>query len=65
MHISHDDHKKCNCYGHISCSLVLVKTILEGILKGGTKTWWTKDEVERRHEGMDRQVTKGIENGEI
>ena len=57
--------KRCTlqCYGHVSRSLGLAKTILQGTVKGGKKTRQTEEEVGRQHQGMDRpgvwQVPEG------
>ena len=45
--------KRCilQWYGHVSHSLDLAKTILQGTMKGGRQT---EEEVGRQHQGMDR-----------
>ena len=45
---------KLQWYGHVSRSSGLAKTILQGIVKVGSKTRQTEEEVGRRHQGMDR-----------
>ena len=55
--------RKLQWYGHVSCSLGLAKTILQGHSERGKKTKQTEEEVGRQHQGMDRpgvcQVPEG------
>ena len=46
--------RKLQWYGHVSLSSGLAKTILQGTVTGGKKTRQTKEEVGRKHQGMDR-----------
>ena len=54
--------RKLQCYGHVSRSSGLAKTILQGSERG-KKTRRTEGEVGRQHQGMDmpgiRQVPEG------
>ena len=53
--------RRLQWYGHVSHSLGLAKTILQGTMKGGRRQ--TEEEVGRQHQGMDRpgvwQVPEG------
>ena len=60
--------RRLQWYGHVSRSLGLAKTILQGTMKGGRRQ--TEEEVGRQHQGMDRpgvwQVPEGSgEQGKI
>ena len=57
--------KRCTlqCYGHVSRSLGLAKTILQGTVKGGKKTRQTEEEVGRQHQGMDRPGVRQVPEG--
>ena len=54
--------RKLQWYGHVSRSLGLAKTILQGTVKGGRKQG-REEEVGKQHHGMDRprvcQVPEG------
>ena len=66
--ISHVKRRKLQWYGHVSRSSGLVKTILQGTVKGGRRQCLEEEEVGRQHQGMDRlrvrQVPEGVENRE-
>ena len=55
--------RKLQCYGHVSRSSDLVKTILKGIVKGGKKARQTEEEVGRQHQGMDRPGVRKVPEG--
>ena len=67
--------RKLQWYGHVSHSLGLAKTILQGTVKGGRrqgrqrKRWeddireWTGLEFARRHQGMDRPGVRQVPEG--
>ena len=42
--------RKLQWYGHVSRSLGLAKTVLQGTVKGGKKTRQTEEEVGRQHQ---------------
>ena len=57
--------KRCKLqwYGHVSHSSGLVKTILQGTVKGWKKTRQTEKEVVRQHQGMDRPGVQWVPDG--
>ena len=55
--------RKLQWYGHVSRSSGLAKTILQGTVKRGKKTRWTKEEVGRQHQGMDRPGVRQVPEG--
>ena len=54
--------KRCKVrwYGHISRSSGLVKTMLQGTVKGMKKTRQTEEEMGRQHQGMDRSGVQQV-----
>ena len=57
---------KLQRYGHNLRSSGLAKTILQDIVKGGRKTWWTMEEVEKvggEHQEMDRPGIHQVPEG--
>ena len=57
---NHRKEMQMQWYGHVSCSLGLAKTTLQGTVKGGKKTRQTEEEVGRQHQGMDRPVVQQV-----
>ena len=55
--------RKLQWYGHVSRSSGQAKIILQGTVKGGKKTRWTKEEVGRQHQGMDRPGVRQVLEG--
>ena len=55
--------RKLQWYGHVSCSLGLAKTILQGHSERGKKTKQTEEEVGRQHQGMDRRGVHQVPEG--
>ena len=55
--------RKLQWYGHVSRSSGLAKAILQGTVKEGKKTRWTKEEVGRHHQGMDRPGVRQVPEG--
>ena len=56
-------HPSLRWYGHVSLSLALAKTILQGTVKGGTKKRHTEEDVGRQHQGMDRPGVRQVQAG--
>ena len=54
--------RKLQWYGHVSRSSGLAKTILQGIVKVGSKTRQTEEEV-GKHQGMDRPEVRQVPKG--
>ena len=54
---------KLKCYGCVSHSSGLAKTILQGTVKGGRRTRQTEEEVGRQHQGMDRPGVRQVPAG--
>ena len=46
--------RKLQCYGNVSRSIGLAKTIMQGTVKGGRRPRQTEEELGRQHQGMDR-----------
>ena len=55
--------RRLKCYGHVSRSSGLAKTILQGTVKGGKKTRQTEEEVGRQYQGMDRYGVRQVPEG--
>ena len=55
--------RKLQWYGHVSRSLGLAKTVLQGTVKGGKKTRQTEEEVGRQRQGMDRPGVRQVPEG--
>ena len=53
--------RRLQWYGHVSHSLGLDKTILQGTMKGGRRQ--TEEEVGRQHQGMDRPGVRQVPEG--
>ena len=54
--------RELQSYGHVSHSLSLAKTILQGTVKG-KETRQTEKEVGRQHQGMDRPGVRQVPVG--
>ena len=54
---------KLQQYGDVFRSSGLVKTILQGTMKGGRRQGKTEEEVGRQHQGMDRLGVRQVPEG--
>ena len=55
--------RKLQWYGHVSSSLGLAKTMLQGTVKWGKKTRQTEEGVGRRHQKMNRPGVRQVPEG--
>ena len=64
-HLTIVKRRKLQWYGHVSHSIGLAKTILQGTVKGGggEKTRQTEEEVGRQHQRMDRPGVRQVPEG--